>query len=121
MAEPNYNPEARPDYATAVSLLDIIKNYNYRTNQEFPTRWTNINDLLSPVIEPTFENIQGSPYTNEQLNAILTALTRQTIVNSQEILFLHRLIALLTLEILNQGVKIEDKELIENLEIYCKK
>lgn len=58
----------------SVSLLDIVKAYKNTNGDEFTTRFTNINDLLSDNIEPLFENIQGDPYTNEELGAILTEL-----------------------------------------------
>ena len=111
-------PEGNPTPPDGLTILDIVRVFNSVTNKEFPTRFTNINDLLSPVIEPTFEHIQDSPYTNAELGEILTGLTRQTLVNSKEILYLHRLLALLIFELLEQGIPIENKELINEIKIY---
>ena len=119
--ENEYNPIPQSTLPSTLTLLDIIKIFNNSTGKEFSTRLTNLNDFLSPYIEPTFAHVVGSPYSNEELGAILTTLARQTLLNSQEIIYTKHLIALLTLELIEQGVKIEDKELIENLEIYNNK
>lgn len=115
-----YIPEAQSNPPNNLSLLDIIKAYSNTTGQEFSTRFTNLNDLLSGSVEPLFENIQGSPYTNEELGAILTELTKQTLVNNREILFLRHLVALISFELIEQGIKVQNKELLENLKQYLK-
>ena len=91
MPEEEYIPVGRTTAPNAIDLLDLINTFNSDTGKLFNTRFTNVNDLLSPVIEPTFEHIQDSPYTNAELGAILLGLTKQTLVNSREILFLKHL------------------------------
>jgi hypothetical protein len=119
MAE-QYIPEGTPNAPGSISLLTILKAFNPETGQEFPTRFTNVNTLLSDTIAPLFENIQGDPYTNEELGEILTELSKQVLLNSREILYLKHLIALLTFRCEEQGLKIGDKELLQNLETYLK-
>lgn len=117
---PDYVPEGNINAPNSITLLDILKTFNSVTGKEFLTRWQNVNDLLSPHIEPTFEHIQNSPYTNEELAAILNELTKSILVNSKEIIYLKHLIALVTFELLEQGIELPDKELMQNLKTYLK-
>lgn len=110
-----YIPEPQNNPPSNLSLLDIIKAFKNTTGQEFSTRFTNINDLLSGSIEPLFENIQGSPYSNEELSAILTELTKQILLIKSELYNQHIFNGKLIFELLNQGIKIEDKILINEL------
>lgn len=119
MAE-TYIPEGNPNPPNNVDLLDIIKAFNSDTNKEFPTRVIDIKNLLSDHVEPTFEHIRDSPYTNEELGAALTELTKQTLLNKVEIIYIKHLIALLTFELIESGFNINEKELQENLKIYLK-
>jgi len=48
----------------------------------------------------------------------ITALRRQVVLNTLELDYLHRLTALLVFELIEQGVKIESEELINEIEIY---
>lgn len=115
-----FTPTANPNTPQSLTLIDILKTFNSLTGKEFSTRWQNVNDLLSPHIEPTFEHIQDSPYTNEELATILNELTKSILVNSKEIIYLKHLIALVTFELLEQGIELPDKELMQNLKIYLK-
>jgi hypothetical protein len=119
MAE-TFIPEGQRDAPPTISLLTILKGYNSSNNKETDHRYTNVNDLLSDHIRPLFENIRDSPYSNEELGAILTELTRQVLVNAFEIKYTKHLIALLTFTLLEQGMEITDKELQENLKYYLK-
>jgi len=113
-------PESNSTQPNELSLLDIVKAFRSTNNQEFPVRFLNINQLLSPVIQPNFENIQNSPYTNVELNTILTGLTQQTLVNTRDIIYTKHLVALLTFELIEQGIDIENKELLQNIKTYLK-
>jgi hypothetical protein len=104
-----------PNELTLEDVLTIL-----RGTTEFKTRLTNVNDLLGSSITPLFENIEGDPYSNVELGDILLSLANSINVNTKEILFLKHLIAQLTFEIVDQGVKINNKDLIENLNIYLK-
>lgn len=115
-----YIPEGQNNPPSNMNILDIIKVFKSSNNEEYVTRLINVNDLLSGYIEPSFENIQGSPYTNEQLNEILTTLATQTLVNRNEIIYTKHLVALLTLILLEQGIGIPNKELMQNLDKYIK-
>lgn len=110
-----YIPTPQTTPPSGLSLLDIIKAYSNTTGQEYSTRFTNINDLLSDSIEPLFENIQGDPYTNEELGAILTELVKQTLLIKSELYNQHIFNGKLIFELLNQGIKIEDKVLLNEL------
>lgn len=116
----DYIPEQQSTPPNGITLLDIAKVFNSQTGQEFSTRFTNINDLLSTEIRPLFINIEGSPYTNEQLGDILVELSNKTLVNSREIIYLHRLVALLIFELIEQGIEPDNKELIIELKKYIK-
>ena len=111
-------PEPQATPPNGLTLLDIVKVFNSVTGKEFSTRFTNINDLLGADIHPFFVNIEGSPYSNEQLGAILTELANQTLVNTKEIYLLHHLIALITFDLNKQGIELDNKELQENLQTY---
>jgi len=115
-----FTPEPRATAPNNITLLDIVKAYNSETGQVFDTRLTNVNTLLSDSIHPLFVNIDGSPYSNEELGAILLELARKTLVNSNEILYLKHLVALITFDLNEQGIELNNKELIQNLEIYLK-
>lgn len=115
----NYISEPQNTLPSGLTLLDIIKTYNNLTGGEFSTRFTNINDLLSGSIEPLFENIQGSPYSNEELGVILTELTKQILLIKCEIYQQHIFNGKLIFELINQGIDIEDKILLNEL-IYIK-
>lgn len=120
MAE-TYIAEAQStDPDSGMSILDIVKLFNQLNNKEYSARLEDLNDLLSEYIRPEFENIEGDPYTNVELGAILSGLTRQVLLNTLEINLLHRLNAKLIFTLMEQGIKIEDKELINELKIYLK-
>ena len=51
---------------------------------------------------------------------ILELLTSQIAVNTKEILYLHRLLALLIFELLEQGIEFEHKELYNEVKQYLK-
>lgn len=116
----NYIPENNPNAPNTITLLSILKAFNSDTNREFPTRFTDVNQLLSRHIEPSFENITGSPYSNEILGEILLELARGIAVNRKEIINAKHLIALLTFNLLEQGIEIDDKELTDNMKQYLK-
>lgn len=116
----NFTPESNPNVPEAITLLSILKAFNSATNREFPTRLTNVNDLLSDTIRPLFDHIRGDPYSNEELGAILTELTKQIMLNTREIVYLHHLIALITFDLDKQGIELDDKELQQNLQTYLK-
>ncbi len=99
-----------------ISLLTIIKAWDSITNKEFPTRFTNVNTLLSDTIEPMFENITGDPYSNEELGAILTELTKQIMLIKSEIYNQHLFNANLIFALLEDGINVEEKILINELE-----
>ncbi len=113
-------PESSPTAPNALTLLDIVRAFNSVTGKEFPTRFTNVNTLLSDNIEPLFSNIAGSPYSNEELGAILLELAKKTLVNTNDIIYLKHLVALLTFDLVKQGIDVESKELLVNLETYLK-
>jgi len=117
----DFVPSSNENIENSINLASILKVYNTLTNREFATRFNDVNELLSEFIRPHFGNVQDSPYSNEQLGQILTELTKQTVDNTREILYLHRLIALLIFELLEQGIEVESKELINELKIYLKR
>ena len=119
MAE-KFIPEANPNAPNTITLLSILKAFNSTTNVEFPTRFTDVNELLSDNIHPLFENIEGSPYSNEELGEILLEMARGILVNKQQIEYTKHLLALLTFTLLDQGVEVTEKELLENLKLYLK-
>lgn len=119
MAE-SFISEAQSNAPSKVGLLDILKSWKNENNQEFNLRWTDINNLLSDSIHPLFENIDGDPYSNEQLGEILLEIFRQLLVNKKEIIYTKHLIALLTFELQEQGIEINDKELQQNFKTYLK-
>lgn len=114
----NYIPENNPNAPNTITLLSILKAFNSDTNREFPTRFTDVNELLSRHIHPSFEHIDGSPYSNEELGAILTEITRQLLAQKNEILYLHRLLALTIFELDAQGIEFSHKELYNEIKKY---
>lgn len=66
-------------------------------------------DLLSSISS-------SEEATTADLQAQIDILKQALLVNSSNILYLHRLIGLLTFELIEQGVKIESKELINQIE-----
>lgn len=115
MPENEYIPTPQSTPPSNLTLLDIIKAFNNGTGKEYSTRFTNVNDLLSDSIEPLFVNIQGDPYSNEELGEILTELTKQILLIKSELYNQHIFNGKLIFELLNQGIKIEDKQLLEEL------
>ena len=116
----DYVPEGNPNAPDTITLLDIVKTFNSETGREFSTRFTNVNTLLSDSIHPLFVNIDGSPYSNVELGAILLELARKTLVNTNDVIYLKHLIALITFELDSQGIELDDKELQQNLKTYLK-
>jgi len=121
MEENVYNPVAQSNPPSNLSLLDIIKAFKNSNGLEFSTRLGDIGNLLSDSIEPLFENIQGSPYSNEELAEILNEFARQILLNKREIIYTKHLVALLTFELASQGIEVNNKELLEELKIYLAK
>jgi len=56
-----------------------------------------------------------------ELLASIEALRNLIIGNTKEILYLHNLIGKLVFELVDQGIEIQSKELINELELYVKK
>ena len=111
-------PYTQTPATNSISLLTILKVINSPDNKEFFTRFTNVNELLSEHITPSFDHITGSPYTNEEISDILTLVTSQLATQKKEILYLHRLLALLIFELLEQGIEFEHKELYNEIKQY---
>lgn len=103
---------------TNISNLDVIKLIKSTTREEYDSRLSQFITFLNSRIRPEFENITDSPYSNAELGAILNQLSQQILVNSLEIQTLHRLNALLIFELIEQGIKIESQELINELQQY---
>jgi len=118
MSDTPYNNQQ--NQVGGIGLLDLAKLIKSGTSQEYQTRMTNLNDFFSEHVTPSFEHITGSPYTNEELSVILELLTSQIAVNTKEILYLHRLLALLIFELLEQGIEFEHKELYNEVKQYLK-
>ena len=96
-----------------ISLLDIVKAIKNGT--EYETRFTNLNDFFSDNITITFGQVNGDPYTNEQLGEILTELAKQILLIKSELYNQHIFNGNLIFELQEQGVKIESKVLLNEL------
>lgn len=116
----DFVPQPKTNAPNSVTALDIIEIFKSSTGKNFDIRVQNLLDLIQNGGHVQFVNVDGSPYTNVQLNQIFTTFTNQILVNTQEINNLKHLIALLTFTLLEQGINSFDKELLRNLEIYLK-
>lgn len=102
-----------------ITLSDIIKAY--KGSQEYETRFRNVVGFLERELTLDFSHIAGDPYLSSTLGPVLNQINHVLSVHTKEILYLHRLIALLIFELVEQGIEPESKELINELEIYLKK
>lgn len=67
------------------------------------------------VLDVVIPAISSEDSSATDLNTALIALRDLVVVNTKEIEYLHRLIGLLTLEFVNQGFEIGNKELLKEL------
>jgi hypothetical protein len=102
------------------SLGDLITLIRSSTRENYNQHLSQFIAFLGPEIRPTFEHITGSPYTSEELGAILTDFQQQITVNKLEIRYLHTLLAKLIFELYSQGIEISDKELLNEMRTYIK-
>ena len=75
---------------------------------------------LSRILDAIISRDASEDTTVETLSTDISALANLIAINSKQILYLHRLIGLLVFELVNQGIEIESKELLNELEIYVK-
>jgi len=102
-----------------ITLLDIVKAIKNGT--EYETRMTNLNDFFGENLSLTFEQIYGDPYLSATLGPVLEEIDKILKAHTKELLYLNRLLALLLFELIEQGIEIESKELLEELKIYLAK
>lgn len=102
------------------ALADVIALIRSSTRENYNQHLSQFIEFLNPHIRPTFEHISGDPYSNEELDEILTGFQQQITVNTLEIRYLHTLLAKLIFVLLEQGIDIEDKELLNEIKLYLK-
>lgn len=73
------------------------------------------------VLDAIIDRDSGEDATVETLEADIRMLASLIAKNTKEILYLHRLIALLVFELIEQGIEIESKELLNELKTYLNK
>lgn len=73
------------------------------------------------VLDAIINRDEDEDVTVESLEADISSLTKLIAKNTKEILYLHRLIALLVFELMEEGIELESEELINELKIYLKK
>jgi len=113
--EPTYNPVPQSTPVDGLTLLDIVRAFNSSTGKEYSTRFVNVGNLLQDTIEPLFSNIQGSPYSNQELGDILTEITKQIMLIKSEIEYQHIFNGNLIFELQEQGIKFESEILLNEL------
>lgn len=98
-----------------ISLSDLRSFYNKaRGNNAYLVDLVNILDLI--IARDSAEDSETSTITTD-----IDALYRLISINTKEILYLHRLLALLIFELAEQGIEVESKELLTELKIYLDK
>lgn len=100
------------------SLADVITLIRSSTRENYNQHLSQFIAFLGPEISPTFEHITGSPYTSEELGAILADFQQQITVNKLEIRYLNILLAKLIFVLLEEGFEINDKELLNEVKTY---
>jgi len=102
-----------------IALTDVVKLIKNGT--EYQTRISNLDDFFGENLTLTFEQIYGDPYLSETLAPVLEEIDKILKAHTKELLYLNRLIALLVFELVQQGIEVNSKELLIELEIYLKK
>ncbi len=73
------------------------------------------------VLQAIIDRDRSEDSETATLEADIADLARLISINTKEIAYLHRLLALLIFELIEQGIEIESKELLNELKLYLKK
>ena len=102
------------DAPSSLTIEDLLKIY-----ERLPGTTVYFTDLIN-ILNSISERDASEDATIETLSADISALSSIIAKNTKEILYLHRLIALLVFELIEQGIEVESKELLNEFKTYIK-
>lgn len=103
-----------PSSAGVLSISELINIYNSgKGNTAY------LVDVVR-VLESIASRDASEDATIEDIRTEISTLSAAILVNTKEIQHLHSLLALLIFELLDQGIPIENKQLLEELKLYLK-
>lgn len=80
----------------------------------------NVNGTGNRWIEADWERVNITELDTTDIDRSFAILTAQVALNTTEIETLNRLLAKLLFELIEQGIEIQDQELINEVELYLK-
>ena len=100
--------------AETLSSSELRDIYQPMRSQD--ARIADIVRILDSIIDRDTEE----DLTIEEVETSITSLRDLIVANTREILYLHNLIGLLVFELLEQGIEIKDKKLLNEIKLYLK-